>query len=98
MTEDLMAIIVAKPKEYYAVEVTGYVEPTADWAVLTVQDDEGQVYYKAQFNTNSGMFNAFAHFMVGNFDGTIALYVTLENANWILDTIVKPSLSVRRVQ
>jgi len=50
------------------------------------------------FNANSGMFNAFMSFMTSGFDGTVVFTVTLENANWILDSIVKPSLDVRRVQ
>jgi hypothetical protein len=98
MTEDLMAIIVAKPNEFYVIDVRGYIEPHGEVAILTVQDDDGTVYSRSTFNANSGMFNAFTSFMVSNFEGTVALYVTLENANWILDTIIKPSLEVRRVR
>lgn len=97
--EDLTAIIVAEPQQYYVIEVRGYVEPNSNEpAVVKVIDDTGRVVGWSTFNADSGMFNAFMSFMTCGFDGTVIFTVTLKNANWILDTIIEPSLLVRRVQ
>ena len=97
--EDLTAIIVAEKSQYYAFDVRGYIEPNSnEIAVLSVVDDSGRMHGYSTFNANSGMFNAFMSFMTSGFEGTVVFTVKLENANWILDTIVKPSLDVRRVQ
>lgn len=97
--ENLTAIIVAEPKQYYVIEVGGYIEPTSDKeAVLTVVDDTGRMHARSIFNGNSGMFNAFMSMMTTNLSGTVVFRVTLEDANWILDTIIEPKLYVRRVQ
>ena len=97
--EELTAIIVAEPQQYYSISVYGYIEPTnGDTAVLSVKDDQGIVYGRSTYRTIAGMCNAHIQMMTNNFDGTVVLYVELENANWILDSIIKPQLIVRRVQ
>ena len=97
--EELMAIIVAKPEQYYSISVYGYIEPTNDKpAVLTIEDDDGVVYGRSTFHEIFGMCNAHMQIMTNNFDGSVALYVTLENANWVFSHIVKPYMDVRRVQ
>ena len=97
--EDLTAMIIAEPQQYYAISVYGYIEPTNDdTAVLSVRDDQGIVYGRSTFRTIGGMCNAHMQMMTNNFDGTVVLYVELENANWVLDSIVQPRLDVRRVQ
>lgn len=96
--EELTAIFVAEPKQYYAIDVRGYIEPHDQAAILSIVDDSGRIHSRSMFNANSGMFNAYASILATNFEGVVVLQVKLEHANWILDSIVAPSLEVRRVQ
>jgi hypothetical protein len=94
---ELTCVFTARKIDFYQITVQGYIEPHDEVASVMVVDDEGRIISRTTYNANSGMFNAATSVMLRGFDGETRLSVVLENANWILTSVVQPFLNVTKV-